>query len=107
MDEDKYNFIPQRHKVPDSAEFSELPRPWGPYYLGIYDLADIRNSGALFMRKVNKEVDPNIFHLLPVNKREEIPNIGWPKQVQISSKMHWQHFPWDSFKNENYLEGPK
>ena len=79
----------------------------GPYYLGIYDLADIRNSGALFMRKVNKEVDPNIFHLLPVNKREEIPNIGWPKQVQISSKMHWQHFPWDSFKNENYLEGPK
>ena len=63
-------------------------------------MADIRKSGALFIRKVSKEIDPNIFHLLPVNNREEIPNIEWPNHVKISWKINFESFPWDRYKKD-------
>ena len=56
----------------------------GPYYLGTYDLANIKDSGALFIRKVAKEIDPNIFRLFPVSHESDIPYIQWPKEVKVS-----------------------
>lgn len=41
----------QRYEVPESSR-AEQPKTWGPYFLGIYDLANIKRSGALFIRKV-------------------------------------------------------
>jgi hypothetical protein len=52
-------------------------------------LGNIKKSGAIFIRKVAKELDPNIFSLLPVQEKNEIPNIQWPKEVKISQKMNW------------------
>ena len=59
----------------------------GPYYLGTYDLAKIKDSGALFIRKVSKELDPNLLHLLPVNHKDEIPHIEWPNEINLSAKI--------------------
>ena len=65
-------------------------KAWGPYFLGIYDLADIRASGALFVRKVSWTVDENLVRMLPVKRntqQEEVeetlewdmlPDINWP-----------------------------
>ena len=53
-------------------------RPWGPYYVGTYDLGAIRESRALFVRKTSRSVDPNIFKLLPVDDYAQIPDIRWP-----------------------------
>ena len=53
-------------------------RAWGPYYLGTYDLKDIKDSGALFIRKVSPLVDANILHILPVDDHSLIPDISWP-----------------------------
>ena len=64
----------------------------GPYYLGVYDLANIRDSGAIFIRKVTKAIDHNILHLLPVNSRDEIPYIQWPKEINIINKPDWGRF---------------
>ena len=64
----------------------------GPYYLGVYDLANIRDSGAIFIRKVTKAIDPNLLHLLPVNSRDQIPHIQWPKEVNITDKPDWGRF---------------
>lgn len=61
----------------------------GPYYLGVYDLANIKDSGALFIRKVAKEIDPNLFHLFPVSSKDEIPYIHWPNELKISPKIDW------------------
>ena len=57
----------------------------GPYYLGTYDLGNIKDSGALFIRKVAKELDPYLFSLLPVSNKDEIPDIYWPREVRLSS----------------------
>lgn len=46
-------------------------KPWGPYLLGVYDLGAIRDSGALFVRKVSAAVDENLIRLLPVERSEE------------------------------------
>jgi hypothetical protein len=81
----------QRYDVPPSAGV-EVPRPWGPYYLGLYDLGSIKDSGALFARKVSKRVDANIFNFLPVNDREEIPSIHWPDEIKIIPKVDWDEF---------------
>lgn len=80
----------QRYQVPESSTELEEPRPWGPYFLGVYDLASIRDSGALFVRKVSEHVDPNLLHLLPVDRAEDIPPIQWPEEVSISPKPEWQ-----------------
>jgi hypothetical protein len=80
----------QRYRVPASSQELEEPRPWGPYFLGVYDLANIRESGALFIRKVSEHVDPNLLHLLPVERSEDIPPIQWPEEVAISDKPDWE-----------------
>ena len=79
----------QRYEVPKSAGV-DVPKPWGPYYLGVYDLAKIRLYGAFFIRKVSSAIDPNLFHILPVDSPEEIPSIGWPHEVQISPLPDWE-----------------
>ena len=78
----------QRYDVPEKSSV-EQPRPWGPYYLGVYDLANIRESGALFVRKISSAIDANLIHLLPVESREDIPLIQWPEEVLITKKPNW------------------
>jgi hypothetical protein len=79
----------QHYDVPDSSE-ADPPKPWGPYFLGIYDLRAIRESGALYIRKVSQFVEPNLYQVLPVSIREEIPDLYWPDEVQISVKVDWR-----------------
>mmetsp|Transcript_21345 Transcript_21345/g.48150 ORF Transcript_21345/g.48150 Transcript_21345/m.48150 type:complete len:380 (+) Transcript_21345:560-1699(+) len=67
----------QRYASPENAS----SRPWGPYYLGTYDLANIKRSGALFLRKVSSQVDENLLRILPADSHSDIPNIGWPAQL--------------------------
>lgn len=87
-DPDQQVVTDQRYEVPESLEdVIDVPRPWGPYYLGTYDLAKIKDSGALFIRKVSKELDPNLLHLLPVNHKDEIPHIEWPNEINLSAKI--------------------
>jgi len=61
-------------------------KPWGPYFLGVYDLGSIKESGALFVRKVSWAVDSNLVRMLPVksgkegtSEWDELPDIGWPE----------------------------
>jgi hypothetical protein len=61
----------------------------GPYYLGVYDLASIRENGALFIRKASRSIDPNLFHILPVQRSDDIPFIRWPSEIKISEKIDW------------------
>jgi hypothetical protein len=68
----------------------EQTRPWGPYFLGVYDLSSIRASGALFVRKVSTLIDHNMVQLLPVERSSDIPDISWPEQVSISDKPDWE-----------------
>jgi hypothetical protein len=79
----------QRYQVPKSSGV-DMPRAWGPYFLGIYDLDNIQRSGALFIRKVATAIDHNLFKLLPVDDPEEIPPISWPKEVKISPVPDWE-----------------
>lgn len=79
----------QRYNVPPGSDV-EQPRPWGPYFLGVYDLANVRDSGALFVRKLSKLVDHNMVRIFPVNQKEEIPDISWPRHVEISEKPDWE-----------------
>jgi len=78
----------QRYEVPDSS-IADQPKVWGPYFLGIYDLGNIKSSGCLFIRKVSKYVDPNIVNMFPVDSFDSLPNIIWPDEVQISPKPFW------------------
>jgi len=80
--------VQQRYDVPN-ASLCDKPRPWGPYFLGVYDLANIRRSGALFVRKVSVHLDPNIVHMLPVRSHDDLPDIQWPDEVKISEKVDW------------------
>lgn len=79
----------QRYGVPEKSGV-DAPHAWGPYFLGVYDLENIRQSGALFIRKVSSVIDPNLFRLLPVDKPEDIPLIGWPKEVKIDPVIDWK-----------------
>lgn len=79
----------QRYEVPVSSGV-EQPKPWGPYFLGIYDLNDIRLSGALYIRKVAQVIDPNMYNILPVELPDLIPPISWPKEVKISPLPDWE-----------------
>jgi hypothetical protein len=78
----------QRYEVPETSKV-EKPRVWGPYYLGVYDLANIRQSGALFVRKISTSIDPNLLQLLPVDDASEIPPIQWPEEILLSEKPDW------------------
>jgi hypothetical protein len=71
-----WNNFAQRYEAPN--EHTPSRRAWGPYYLGTYDLKDIKDSGALFIRKISPLVDENIFRLLPVDDHADIPDISWP-----------------------------
>lgn len=80
-----------KEKGPDGPPQVDQPRVWGPYYLGVYDLAAIRKSGALFIRKVSDQVDENLLRLLPVERPEDIPFIDWPtREVTLTPKPNWQ-----------------
>lgn len=59
-------------------------RPWGPYYLGVYDLLDIKASRAAFVRKTSPEVDPNLYAILPVEDHALIPPITWPSHAALT-----------------------
>ena len=78
----------QRYEVPGSSGV-EIPKPWGPYFLGVYDLGAIRESGSLYIRKVATSIDHNLFKILPVDEPEEIPSISWPQEVKISPVPDW------------------
>jgi hypothetical protein len=43
----------------------------------------------LFVRKVSKTIDPNLFHILPVQHSDDIPSIKWPNEVAVSEKIDW------------------
>ena len=91
MDEDKpspYGRIAtnQHYDAPNFVHV-EPSKALGPYYLGTYDLGEIKRSGALFIRKVSKEIDPNLFRIFPVTKNEAIPLIDWPNEVKVSKKV--------------------
>lgn len=82
----------QRYDVSSSVkDIVDVPRVWGPYYLGIYDLGNIKYSGALFIRKISSMVDSNMISLLPVDHIDQIPDIYWPiHEVQLSAKPGWE-----------------
>ena len=79
----------QRYEVPSSSGV-DVPKPWGPYFLGVYDLANIKYSGALYIRKVATAIDENLFRLLPVDHPNQIPDIDWPIEVKVCSKPNWE-----------------
>ena len=81
--------VNQRYDVPESST-ADKPRVWGPYFLGVYDLAAIIDSGALFVRKVSVTVDRNIVDLLPVNDWSDLPYIGWPEEIELTKKPNWK-----------------
>lgn len=62
-----------------SKDLDKKERPWGPYYLGSYDLGDIRDHRALFVRKTSRRVDAAIFDVLPVDDFDDIPATYWPE----------------------------
>ena len=83
----------QRYQVPESLIEShtlDQPKIWGPYFLGVYDLGQIRDTGALFARKVSALLDPNMVRLLPVDRTDQIPNIQWPREVSLTEKPEWE-----------------
>jgi Core-2/I-Branching enzyme len=87
----RYEVPPSPLLLPGGLDMPPQPHTWGPYYLGVYDLADIVDSGALFLRKVSSLIDPNLFVLLPVNTRQEIPRIQWPSAgIQVSAVPNWK-----------------
>jgi len=91
----------QRYQVPAQLNSTvDIPRSWGPYYLGVYDLHDIRESGALFIRKVSTQMDGiNLRRLLPVERHEQIPDIDWPEYVAVSDKPQWKQDLIDLFED--------
>lgn len=91
MDEDKPDpfgnvALDQHYDAPDRSNV-EPSKVWGPYYLGTYDLGQIKRSGALFIRKVSRDIDDNIFRILPVVSNKDIPEIDWPNEVKLSKKV--------------------
>ena len=83
-------------KFGDVTDGEKGAKPWGPYFLGVYDLGAIKDSGALFVRKVSRTVDENLVRLLPVDgdgDRSEwqiLPDIRWPRLgVDIREPFVW------------------
>jgi hypothetical protein len=79
----------QRYEVPESS-IADEPKVWGPYFLGVYDIGSIKDSGALFVRKVSIFLDPNIVNLLPVMHSSDLPSIRWPAEVKVSPLPNWE-----------------
>ena len=91
--------IPPKFKDATNGEGSA--RPWGPYFLGTYDLGAIKDSGALFIRKVSSTVDKNLVNMLPLEKPSDdrlewdiLPDIRWPELgVNIRKPFVWKEDP--------------
>jgi len=81
--------IKQRYEV-SSSSIADHPKAWGPYFLGVYDLSDIKHSGALFVRKVSVFVDPNIISMLPVESLNLLPDIKWSHNFNLSAVTDWE-----------------
>jgi hypothetical protein len=81
--------IHQRYEVPESSGVDQV-KPWGPYFLGVYDLESIQESGALYVRKVSHFMDSNLYKILPVEHADDIPPIGWPKEIKLSPVPDWE-----------------
>ena len=60
--------------------------------MGVYDLASVRDAGALFIRKVSDQIDHNMARLFPVDRLDQVPDISWPEIVAISDKPDWEEF---------------
>ena len=81
-------------EVPDTQRYvtpkhfygqQQMSKPWGPYFLGAYDTASIKRSGALFIRKVSQLVEPNIYKIFPQESKDmldALPDIDWNAQVE-------------------------
>jgi Core-2/I-Branching enzyme len=84
--------IHQRYEVPESSSSRvDQVKPWGPYFLGVYDLESLHESGALYIRKVSQWMDPNLYKILPVEHADDIPPIGWPKnEIKLSPVPDWE-----------------
>ncbi|KAL7471184.1 hypothetical protein ACHAXS_011497 [Conticribra weissflogii] len=93
-------------KFGEKTDGEAAAKPWGPYFLGVYDLGNIRRSGAIFIRKVSWAVDENLLKMLPVVKKsgapgnldmtawewDELPNIDWPSLgVKIKDPFVWRY----------------
>jgi len=87
-----FGFYPlkQRYEVSSSSPINDKPKAWGPYFLGVYDLSDIKHSGALFVRKVSVFVDPNIISMLPVESLNLLPDIKWSHNFNLSAVTDWE-----------------
>mmetsp|Transcript_27406 Transcript_27406/g.54830 ORF Transcript_27406/g.54830 Transcript_27406/m.54830 type:complete len:368 (+) Transcript_27406:3-1106(+) len=86
-----FGFYPgeQRYAIPPGVNVTE--RPWGPYFLGAYDLANIKASGALYVRKVSALVEPSLTRVLPVDDLFRLPDIGWPENaVTLTEVPDWE-----------------
>jgi hypothetical protein len=92
----------------DHTDGEGAAKPWGPYFLGVYDLGAIRDSGALFIRKVSWTVDENLIVMLPIEKsgtEEEaklewdmLPDLRWPEfGVKVRDPFVWD---WENAKLE-------
>ena len=85
-------------KFGDATDNEGAAKPWGPYFLGVYDLGAIRDSGALFARKVSRTVDENLVRMFPVEREAElseweiIPDLRWPR---LGVKIH-EPFVWSA-----------
>ena len=94
-----YDIPPKFTKVTDGEGPS---KPWGPYFLGLYDLGGIKESGAIFIRKVSWSVDENLVRLLPVvlgndemreglSEWDVLPDFQWPVNgVKVHDPFVWR-----------------
>ena len=104
-------------KYGEETDGEESARSWGPYFLGVYDFGDIRDSGALFIRKVSWIVDKKLVNLLPVVKSrrdmssdiyaawewDELPDFRWPSLgVKVKNPFVWE---WENSKKKKEDEG--
>lgn len=96
----KYTSVDPLYDIPpkfaNATNGEGAAKPWGPYFLGIYDLGSIKDSGALFVRKVSRAVDENLVRMLPVEREgdmsewELLPDIRWPRLgVDIHDPFVW------------------
>ena len=72
--------------------------------ISTYDLYNIRVSGALYIRKVARAIDPNMYTILPVDRPDQIPPISWPSDIEISPVPNWKK---TVAKLRKQLEGKK
>ncbi|KAL3798702.1 hypothetical protein HJC23_004453 [Cyclotella cryptica] len=100
-------------KFGEATDGEGAAKPWGPYFLGVYDLGAIRDSGALFVRKVSRTVDENLVRMLPVERRdgeertewELLPDIRWPNLgVKVHDPFVWRALKHKSKHNEEMSE---